>query len=522
MLKRIRDEERGLAMVVALMVVFVVLLLSTVVAAQSIHNSGASAYDRRRLQSVGAAEAGLNYFYNYLEQTAVSTLSGRCGVVTAGLCASNPLPDTQPVTVAISPGTATFTVTPTFYSDSSGVTPFSGTITDSLYPRSVKIVSGGTTNGQTTRTMESFMSIASVSGGFKGAVVTNNSINLVNSFSISGYSANDGDVYITCTTSPCNATLSSGNQTIKGNVYVSDGSLTISNAVHIYGDVWAKGSVMVNHTQAQVDGGATSSTSSVDVSSGAVTGKGTYCTTVSGTSRIAGGTVNSCQGAPPSPGFPHLLYDDTVSPNADANWLTGCSKSPLADCYVLKTFGSVGSTATSDCNGPTNSARSYIEGTGSSDFNGGAGVPSGYSGVVVRILSKCEYKPSNNATVNLGADLAIIANGSITFGQQSNWVGQTSQRKMFLIVPWPQSVCNTTSDYHDISVGNNSNFNSLVTVGLYTPCTAHMSNSNAFYGQVIGGSVDIGNNWTMIYKPIVVPGALVTGFTEDIAYIREI
>jgi hypothetical protein len=39
---------------------------------------------------------------------------------------------------------------------------------------------------------------------------------------------------------------------------------------------------------------------------------------------------------------------------------------------------------------------------------------------------------------------------------------------------------------------------------------------------VIGGSVDIGNNWSMIYKPIVVPGALVTGFTEDIAYIREI
>jgi hypothetical protein len=96
---------------------------------------------------------------------------------------------------------------------------------------------------------------------------------------------------------------------------------------------------------------------------------------------------------------------------------------------------------------------------------------------------------------------------------------------MFMIVPWPQSTCSSTSsnaEYHDISVGNNSNFNSLVTVGLYTPCTAHMSNQNAFYGQVIGGSVDISNNWTMIYKAIVVPGALVTGFTEDIAYIREI
>jgi len=521
MLARIRDEERGLAMVVALMVVFVVLLLSTVVAAQSIHNGNASGYDRRRLQSVGAAEAGLNYFYNYLEQTAVSTLSTRCGVVTAGLCAGNPLPDTQPVTVAISPGTATFTVTPTFYSDSSGVTPFAGTITDSVYPRSVKIVSGGTTNGQTTRTMESFMSIAAVSGGFKGAVVTNNTINLTNSFSISGYSANDGDVYVTCTTSPCNASLTSGTQTIKGNLYVSDGSLTISTGAHIYGNVWAKGAILINQPQVQIDGSATSSTSSIDVSSGAVTGTGTYCTTVSGTSRIGGGAVNACQGPPPSPGFPHLLYDDTVSPNADANWLTGCSKSPVSDCYYLKTFGTVGSAAVSGCN----SARSYIEGTGSSDYNAGAGVPSGYSGVVVRILSKCNYAPTNNATVNLGSDLAIITNGSITFGTQNNWVGVSAQRKMFMIVPWPQSVCSTSSassDYHDITVGNNSNFNSLVTVGLYTPCTAHMSNQNAFYGQVIGGSVDISNNWTMVYKPIVVPGALVTGFTEDIAYIREI
>jgi len=26
----------------------------------------------------------------------------------------------------------------------------------------------------------------------------------------------------------------------------------------------------------------------------------------------------------------------------------------------------------------------------------------------------------------------------------------------------------------------------------------------------------------MDYKPIVIPGALVTGFTEDVAYIREV
>jgi hypothetical protein len=49
-----------------------------------------------------------------------------------------------------------------------------------------------------------------------------------------------------------------------------------------------------------------------------------------------------------------------------------------------------------------------------------------------------------------------------------------------------------------------------------------MSNQNAFDGQVVGGTVVIGNNWSMNYKPIVIPGALVTGFTEDVAYIREV
>ena len=60
MLTHIRDDERGVAMVVAVMVVFVVMLLATVVFSQAVHNSTASGYDRKRLQSVDAAEAGLN------------------------------------------------------------------------------------------------------------------------------------------------------------------------------------------------------------------------------------------------------------------------------------------------------------------------------------------------------------------------------------------------------------------------------------------------------------------------------
>lgn len=522
MLTRMHDDERGLAMVVSLMVVFVVLLLASAVFAQSIHNGNQSAYDRRRLQSVDAAEAGLDYFSNYMEQTATTTLAGRCGVVTAGTCAGNPFPDAQPITVAIDPGTATFTVTPTWYTDSAGLTPFAASaMTNANYPHSVKIVSAGTTNGVTTRTMQTFMSLTGSFGGFRGAVITNNTIGLVNSFTISGDTIYNGDIYVTCTTPPCNASLTSGTQTIKGNIYVPSGSLTISTSVHIYGSVWANGNVLINQPQAQIDGDATSSQGSITVSSGHVNGKGTYCTSVSGAANIGGGTVSTCQGAPPTPAFPQLPYDDTVAPTADGNWLRGCSATPLSDCYYLKTFGSVGSTANGDCN----AAKNYIEGTGATDFNGGASVPSNYSGVIVRILSKCNYSNSNNKTISLNKDLAIITNGSITLSQQSNWNGVNSLHKVFLFVPWPQTACSSSSsssDYHDITVGNQTNFNSLTDVGLYTPCTAHMSNTNAFYGQVVAGTVDIGNSWNMNYRPTIFPGALVTGFAENIAYIREI
>jgi hypothetical protein len=72
-------------------------------------------------------------------------------------------------------------------------------------------------------------------------------------------------------------------------------------------------------------------------------------------------------------------------------------------------------------------------------------------------------------------------------------------------------------------VGNNTGFNTAVRVFVYTPCTATMNNNNsAFQGQVIGTTISIGNLFNMTYKPILVPGAQIVGFDEDIAYIREI
>src|SRR6266511_853548 len=75
MLIRLRlEDERGVALVVALLVSFVVLLLGTAVVSLSLHNLDASGYDRRRLLSIGAAEAGLDSYYETIERTPAASL----------------------------------------------------------------------------------------------------------------------------------------------------------------------------------------------------------------------------------------------------------------------------------------------------------------------------------------------------------------------------------------------------------------------------------------------------------------
>src|SRR3990172_6952773 len=153
MLRMKVQEERGAALIVALLITFVVMMLSTLIIKQAIHNTDAAGYDRSRLTSVNAAEAGLDYYYNYLGNTTIDSLATTATTRTLGS----------------DPGTSGFTATPTFYSDTAGTTAFSGTPSASNYPRSVKIVSVGMTNDATDRTLEALIQLTPIYGGLTGA-----------------------------------------------------------------------------------------------------------------------------------------------------------------------------------------------------------------------------------------------------------------------------------------------------------------------------------------------------------------
>jgi hypothetical protein len=262
--------------------------------------------------------------------------------------------------------------------------------------------------------------------------------------------------------------------------------------------VWATGAVTLSHPQAQVDGDAKSTSSSVTVSSGHVSGNASYCTG-SAPSNVTGSKIQTCTlGNPPTVAFPQIQWDQTA-------WES-------LGYYVVSYSGASACT----------SAQNYIEGNANGTYKGGAGVPAGYTGVVVRLTgTTCTYNNSNNVTVSVGSNLALVTDGSINFAQKSTWNGTGSTRTLIFMSPYPSSG-SPSCPTQNITFGNNTSFNNLVQMSAYTPCTVTMNNQNNYYGQVIGSTMSVGNNYSLTYRPVLIPGAKVSGFKEDISYIREV
>jgi hypothetical protein len=471
---RIRvNGEDGMAMVIALLVSFVLLILSTVIVAQSIHDVQTSAYDRRRLTSLNAAEAGGSYYYAYLQSTTVASIS--CSPVTQ--------------TIASSPATATFTATPTFY-DATTPNPNVMTcpFTNASYPASVLITTTGTVSGQTPRTMQTYVHLSPVFGGFGAAVLTNNGTNFANNFDIYGSSGNDGDVYI------LNGDLTTSNApNIRGNVYVPNGGASIGGSANILGNLWANTNVMVI-APAGVNGNVISSTGSIG-GAGIIGGTATAGTTITNAFVVGTKYPNTVSPQPPTQPFPQITYTATDN----TNWINAG--------YTVVPFS-----------GPTacTAARTYVEGA------------SWTTDTVVRITgpNPCTYSNSNNAIITVGHNLAIISDWGFNLSQKSNWNAASTTKSVFFISTWPAPVtgcpASGSPDSKDVTTGNNTNFNSFAQAFFYSPCTINMNNQNNYYGQVMGGTVSIGQNYTMTYRPVLVPGyGSVTSFREDIAYVRE-
>lgn len=68
--------DGGAAIVIGLLITLLTFLIATAVLAQAIHNVNQSGYGRRRLAAVNAAEAGLNWYVDYVNSKGLKELSG--------------------------------------------------------------------------------------------------------------------------------------------------------------------------------------------------------------------------------------------------------------------------------------------------------------------------------------------------------------------------------------------------------------------------------------------------------------
>jgi Tfp pilus assembly protein PilX len=470
MLRKIQTREEGFAMVTAIMASSVVLLLSLGVVQLSLHNSTASGYDRKRVQAIDAAEAGIDYFYSYLQNTGGATPT--CSV-TKSLTAS-------PVT--------SFTVTATYYNASN--VAYSCPLATGTQPASVLIRSVGqssATNPQ--RTMESYAKLTATTGSTfdnSSAIFGNTSVNFTANATIGGSQYNDADVYTN------GSTTLAANSTLYGSLY-AQGSITLGSNSDVGKDVWANNAVSMI-AGSRVHGNATSSASSITLGSGArIYGNAKAATTITGGTVDGYRTQNSPSGAPPTRTYPTFTF-------VSSDW--------TASGYTPHTWAN-------DCTTPLNA----------SNLAGwwGAPAPAAPTGHFIRITggaSTCTLTFSG--TINVNGNLAIITDGSVILNTNTRFVLPAGVQGPFNVYIFAGLGNGAGCKFQ---ANPNSGFNSGMNTLIYVPSACNLdlqSNSTIAQGQVMGGTIDFKHTASFQFQRLSVPGTTASGFKEDVKCLREV
>src|SRR5438128_220874 len=243
----------------------VVVSLAVVVVGLSLHNVNSSSSDRKRVDAVDAAEAGID-----------ATLSSFRSVIIAAL----PCPGDASLTSTLNTTpVAQYTVTPYYYATYPATgSPLTCAAARALDPgpAGMLLVSQGTAvlSGSPTavsRTMETEVQLTPMFGGLQQAVFSDKVLNFQNKFTINGNVSNDGDVYT-------NGNYSMGNNTTIGGSVYAQGYASISQGT-VKRHIWANSYVDLHNIS--VFGNATSSTSYINLDSAHVYGNAKAGTTLS-------------------------------------------------------------------------------------------------------------------------------------------------------------------------------------------------------------------------------------------------
>jgi cytoskeletal protein CcmA (bactofilin family) len=478
-LREMRDGEDGVALVTAILASAVVLILSVSAVSLAIHNTQSSGFDRRRLQAVGAAEAGIDQYYAILNTTAFTS---------AGLQAVSGMDSSCRLTRTLSTTpTTTFTVTPTFATDNAGSnasacpTPAFLSLLPSG-PWYVTLTSVGNVAGLAPyRTLQSKARLSNTGSGIvfpAAAMVGHTGLNLSANVQVYGNGGDNADLY----TDNYIAVTTQSN--IKGNIY-AQGTATISNGnFQVAGSVWAKNAVSIGGGRVGTD--VISSTSTVSVSGNTrVYGnaKAASTITVLSPAQILGTQSPNTSGIGDPPSLTYPTYNSTTFNNYGSADFPG---------YVNQ----------GSCSGAQTAINNWTSGN-----------------LYIRLTGCTTFNPPSISS--MPGNLAILTDGGITMttGTKFMTTGNTS-RAVYLFTGMTGTCGNFTAQ-------SNTGFGPNLKVLLYTPQSCSVTiQSNSFNasGQIFSGTITFSSNTSFTYAPVPLPTetAGASGVLVDVVYKREV
>ena len=459
-------------MVTAILVTMAVLSLSVVSFQLAGHDLDQSANDRRSVQAIHAAEAGLDRFLDYLSHSAPIT---------------NPATTMAAEELSTSPA-PTFSVGASYYCTSDGTGPTYGTAgcASPMIPSSVLIRSVGTSAGR-SRTMSAFVGLNAVPGGYTlggAAVYAGNSATWTGQATITNSTGTElaANLY------------SNGNLDLKGGGTVygqveAQGYLNLSGTTDVKNFATSRGALSVSNNS--IVRGDARSTASTLTNGGVISGNAYYCTGSVPGGSVTGSKIQECPN-PPGPqiqGFKQFSFiaSDWQNKAYTVNTYTACS-----------------------------TAQSFL-----------SSLPAG--NYVVRINATCSLTIPN---MTMRGNVAVISNGDIA-GTGSTSITVPSTPNPPYTLSLIANVLNSPAVTGGPSCGSNSGISMVagttfpngVDVLFYTPCDVKFTgNATAsIQGQIISGrDVKFSSGSNITYKPQYVPGESPTQFQEKLRYRREV
>lgn len=525
LIRRIRSEEDGVALAAVIGLMATGLLVTALVAATVVSATEFTSSTRAGVQSQAAAEAGIAI--------------ARAGLID-GTCAAQPVTgDGAPIYQSATGETPSYEAT-VWRADGSGGWAAGCPLGLGSEVRilstgyATAIGSGGVDSGDVTH-LEAVLSAAGTPDTILAvgpAVYAYNAGAFGNGGQLVSTNGSTPDVIVATGDVRCD-----NNFDATANLVVNGGTLAVDNGCDITGNVWASGRIsFVNSGQvggfAIGDGVSMANSSRVQqiwsyadvTTTGNVTVPGQIKSqslslgggTFGGTSYIYGGSritnagatnvtgtvyTESWDATPPSwwSGLPHFVVQNPIS--------TPTFVSDLPPTPIVPDWIDFGSDPDHFTTATWTGFSVYTMGTSCNASDVAAAVASFGTdpGLIDGRACSGALNVKQNNTITVHNDLAIMAD-AILFDNQGSLAASGGEYRAWLINP--DYVANGVPDCQtgeSLGINNNASFTGL-DVLIYSPCTVTTVAGITIDGQIFAGSATMGNNSTLAFAPVGLPG----------------